>query len=600
MHRTLASLLPILLLACGGSTETPATELDDAAAVDAPVGPTLGGACSVPGALACQGTAQKLQLLCDGAKWVSNGVCAGDLICDPRPGPTAGSCQSPACKAGTTRCDGAGLLKCGADLLTETRTDCLTEEHCKQAVGGICAQCLAWEAKCDGAVLLRCFGARQKLTPKDTCATPELCDAASATCRTPACDAGAFRCTGDNLEQCNVGRTAFEPVKVCPADLCDAAGRECDECKVGAADCVGDTPRSCDATGHWKPLAACSGSTPLCKAGACTAAACAVGEYRCNVNNLEVCNSTRTAFDPVLTCLPGLCDLVGKECDECTSGAADCVGNTPRACDSTGHWKALATCSGTTPLCKSGVCSAGVCSSGEMRCSGDTLERCNSAFTGFEVVKVCGPGLCDGVSKECDDCASGDKSCLGATPRTCDTTGHWTSLAACTGSTPGCSAGTCVSCSTGQVIVDIPFSSVTGWSSTGCCTEPNYMVAPGSGATLVASFTDSIPTGSVPKTITVKMGIEHACSPAANAFEFKFNGSTIGTWTSTKGPDCACGTPAVGDASFAAPTSTYKSGTTNTVSVVHNDSGSCHEAITTVPGTAATTAVRVVIDYGCP
>ena len=55
----------------------------------------VGNPCSKAGALGCSQTSKKLQLLCDGTKWVSNGVCPGDLVCDPGPGEKAGSCQPP-------------------------------------------------------------------------------------------------------------------------------------------------------------------------------------------------------------------------------------------------------------------------------------------------------------------------------------------------------------------------------------------------------------------------------------------------------------------------------------------------------------------------
>jgi len=386
---------------CGG--REPLTEPEEDAGTDASTdaGPTLGGACGAAGQLGCQGVGQKLQLLCDGSKWVSNGVCAGDLVCDPRPGPTVGSCQPPACKAGVTTCEGPALVKCAADLLTKEKTECASDEHCKQAVGGLCAQCLAWEARCDGATLMKCSPDRQKLVFKDTCASEGLCDAKAITCKPPACVADEYRCSGDVLEQCKPDRTSFVSVATCGAGLCDAAGKKCN-------------------------------------------AACAAGDYRCSGDVLETCNSALTGFDPVKTCAATLCDSAGKECDDCKSGWADCVGSVPRACDSFGHWKSLTACTGTTPVCKAGTCAAGVCSSGEYRCTGDTLETCNAGLTGFQTVKTCGSGLCDAVGKECDECKSGEKSCVGSTPRSCDVTGHWVSLTACSGTTPTCSAGTCV------------------------------------------------------------------------------------------------------------------------------------------------------------
>ncbi len=592
----------VVLLGCGGGVAaTPSVDAGDDGdpGADASAGPALGGSCATAGELACQGVGGKLQLLCDGTKWISNGVCAGADVCDPRPGPTRGSCQTPACVAGAVACEGAALTKCEADLLTKTKEECASAEHCKQAVGGVCAKCLAWEARCEGAVLMKCTADRQSIAMRETCATPELCDAMAGACKPAACALDEHRCNGDILEKCNAARSAFEPVKVCVAGLCDAVGKECDECKAGATDCDGKTPRSCDTTGRWKAGTTCSGSTPVCRAGICAPGACATGDHRCTGDILEQCNTELTGFDPVKVCPSGLCDSTGKECDECKSGSADCVGNTPRACDSTGHWKTLTACSGSTPLCKSGICAAGACVAGEYRCSGSVLETCNSGLTGFDPVMTCGSGLCDATGKECDECATGSKSCSGSTPRTCDSTGHWVSLAPCVSPTPGCSGGVCTACASGTITKLIPFSSVTGWSPTGCCSQPNYLVANAMGAVASGTFADEIPTGSVVKSITLSFGIEHACVTTTNAMDFQLNGVSVGTWNSSKGPDCSCGDTRVGDAVFTAPLSAYKAGSTNTISIVHNDSGSCHQAITSVVGSPGT-AMRAVVTYGCP
>jgi len=684
-----------MLIGCGGGVSgSPVADggtdggADGDPATDAATGPTLGAPCTNAGELGCQGVGQKLQLLCDGTKWVSNGVCSGEEVCDPRPGSTLGSCQKPACAAGVDTCEGAWLTKCDADLLTKMRTDCTSAEHCKQAVGGVCAKCLASEAKCEGAVLMTCSSDRQSLVMKETCATPELCDALTAACKpaacateehrcsgnilekcnaarsafdpvmvcaaglcdatgkecdectplavdcvgktprtcdstgrwkpgtacsgsTPvcragtcvpgACSSGDHRCTGDILEQCNSELTGFDPVRVCPPGLCDATGKECDECKSGTAECIGETPRACDSTGHWRTLTACSGSTPLCRSGVCSAGACVAGEHRCSGNVLEKCNTTFTGFTGVMTCSAGLCDATGKECDECAVGAKDCVGNTPRLCDTTGHWTTLTACSGSTPLCKAGSCAPPVCLAGDHRCSGDVLEKCNSGLSGFDPVMTCGAGLCDATGKECDDCVSGGKSCAGSTPRTCDSTGHWLSLTPCMAPTPGCSAGVCTTCVAGQIVKDIAFDQTTGWASTGCCMQSNYRVAGALGSTLTASFNDAIPSGHVVKAVSVRFGVEHACSAVDNAMAFALNGTSIGKWNSSMGPDCSCGDTRVGAATFSAPIGAYKSsGAKNDVTIVHNDGGSCHEAITSVPTAPAGTAVRVVIDYGCP
>jgi hypothetical protein len=370
---------------------------------------TLGASCSSAGSLACAGNAQKLLLLCDGSKWVSNGVCAGDQICDTRPGPTAGSCQAPLAeckgrKPSETVCNGAERVTCGPDLITATRETCRSAKHCAASTGATCAPCFNGQTFCEGAVLMSCApdGTSKVL---ETCATEALCLDLEPKCFPPACAIGEVRCTGDRLEKCRADRGDFELVKVCLAGGCSAA------------------------------------------MGACTTEpACAPNEYRCVGDELQVCNADLTAFDALAACDPGKCDAAAKACKPasttCTSGEKGCVGNKTAICGTSGDWVVGSECGGTTPTCSAGVCVAsGACTAGAFRCTGyEILEKCASSGAGWEVYKKCLPAFCDAVGGECDDCKVGEKSCAGATPRKCDPTGHWTYAPPCM---TACVAGEC-------------------------------------------------------------------------------------------------------------------------------------------------------------
>jgi len=228
--RSLACCLVALSLAgCGESAATPPEPgPEEDAGPPGAIG-TLGAPCSPAGALACAGRAQKLQLLCDGSKWVSNGVCPGQQICDTRVGTTAGSCQDPApgCAGktpGASFCDGATRKTCGPDLVTVVSNPCIDEQHCRDGVGSECAK---------------------------------------------SCTAGTYRCSLDTLEVCNASGAGYDPVKICPPGSCDVASKSCVECKSGEKGCNFNTPRACDSSGHWKELAPCSGATPYCNNGLC-------------------------------------------------------------------------------------------------------------------------------------------------------------------------------------------------------------------------------------------------------------------------------------------------------------------------------------------
>ena len=106
---------------------------------------TLGDPCSKSGELACAGHAQKLMLLCDGSKWVSNGVCPLQQICDTRPGLTAGSCQDPVPQClghqpGDGVCEGANRIVCGR-ICSRAPRSCARRRSCVSSAAATSAAC---------------------------------------------------------------------------------------------------------------------------------------------------------------------------------------------------------------------------------------------------------------------------------------------------------------------------------------------------------------------------------------------------------------------------------------------------------------------------
>ena len=129
----------------------------EATMLDAGIGMVgiLGQGCSPPGALACAGNAQKLQLLCDATgHWVANGTCSGSQLCDSVPGQNAGTCQDqvPQCvghEPGFEFCIPSGgpeLDSCGPDLVTITVVT-VCPVACANAV---CVACEPGYWQCNG------------------------------------------------------------------------------------------------------------------------------------------------------------------------------------------------------------------------------------------------------------------------------------------------------------------------------------------------------------------------------------------------------------------------------------------------------------------
>lgn len=353
------SLLAVVLQACGGNIIID-NRTDGG---PPPTGPTLGDACDKAGALACNGTAQKLQLLCDGAHWIQNGVCSGALVCDPRPGPTQGSCQDPLAKClsgAKTFCDGATRKTCNPDLLSTSDVKCGSASLCESSKTTGCAACAEKAHSCKGADLLVCTGGAWAV--EKTCMGADVCDANDASCRPKICEATTWKCDGATLEQCNEAGTEWDTKSLCGGD-CNAAEHRCDACPFEGKECIGDTPRTCGKLGSWELGLPCPSG---CKGGECiddTMVSCTPGEYRCTGDVLEACNGDGAGYTATATCSPGTCDAAAKSCSggsgggDCpTTGLRDCVGTTPRYCDDFHHYMSLAPCSGTTPVCFGGKC----------------------------------------------------------------------------------------------------------------------------------------------------------------------------------------------------------------------------------------------------
>jgi sulfatase modifying factor 1 len=211
---------------------------------------TLNQPCSVEGAYACAGHAQKGQLICSGGKWAPNGTCEAGSNCDSTPGNNAGSCAPilAQCSASSlSTCSNGSAVACGPDLVSTTTTACAGSTPV--CLSGACVAC----------------------TP-----TSEQCSDASHT------------------QTCSPSG-AWEDPTLCSGGYCNGAG-VCGVCQAGAKQCIGNGPQTCSPSGVWSTVAACAGTTPVCNAStitctprpSCTGLAATCGPS----NNSDCCGSS--------------------------------------------------------------------------------------------------------------------------------------------------------------------------------------------------------------------------------------------------------------------------------------------------------------------
>lgn len=288
----------------------------------------LGQPCTVKAKRACHERASKLVLICDGAplRWQTLKLCDGLQLCDGRSEEEAGenyaSCQEvvPLCTGlspGAVLCEGAQRKVCGPDLITLETSDCVSPQHCQLGLEGPgCAACLPGEHACQGNVLQTCGLNGLSFVDTETCPVEQPCNAGVGKCTGLACEDGQYRCSGSVLETCNAEHTGFLAVQDCGAQICDAAGKQCDACAASTSGCADDvTASTCSADGQTSTLSTCPISQPHC-----------VGQGQC-----VTCLQDNECPNPPGPCNIGVCS--GGQCGEAPSpDGTSCGGG--RICDS--------------------------------------------------------------------------------------------------------------------------------------------------------------------------------------------------------------------------------------------------------------------------
>ena len=397
-------------------------------------------------------------------------VCATGQICDP----ADATCKTPTCAVGQNQCSGNVLQQCNATRTgwTDIKTCSGTNPVCS---AGACVVCNANASECVGATgLHNCAADGSGWGPTST----QCSDAGSL----KTCVNGAFTTT----------------VQTCPSTAPACVTGKCLPCNPNSAECVGTnglhncaadgsawgaTLSQCADNGSLKACAsgafigstACPTSTPICVASGsvanCTTATCAIGQNQCAGNIQQICNATRTGWDNVTTCagttplcLPtsGVCGCsVSTDCNAtsatpvctgsqcvaatCAVGQHQCSGNTLQVCNAArSGWDSVSVCS-ASQICDptGGTCKTAICSVGQNQCSGNILQVCNTGRTGWDSVTTCTASqICDAASGTCKiaTCAVGQHQCLVNVSQICNAarTG-WDSVTACAGTTPVCS-----------------------------------------------------------------------------------------------------------------------------------------------------------------
>jgi cysteine-rich repeat protein len=280
--------------------------------------PILGLTCTSSGALACNGAAQKLRLLCDSGTWHANGTCSADENCDQ----TSGVCAAilTQCKGesnGSVVCGtGEVVEKCGPDLVTDEVLETCTGKCVSLMANAECAPTSCGDGKIESPE--QCDDGNAVNT--DDCTN--ACK--SATCGDGALWAGHEQCDDGNVVSTDACTNACK-ISVCGDGFVWEGHEECDDGNAVNTDaCTGTCKNATCGDGiTWANHEECddgnAANTDACISG-CKVATCGdkfvqAGKEQCDSADsatLEfcsrTCNTTTWALwpmpNPVSTGLP--------------------------------------------------------------------------------------------------------------------------------------------------------------------------------------------------------------------------------------------------------------------------------------------------------
>lgn len=211
--------------------------------------------------------------------------------------------------------------------------------------------------------------------------------------------------------------------------------------------------------GAWQRQAACA-VDELCMTGA-TATSCVKVERACtgfegqvicdNDGLMLICAEDGSATSSSKCSSRALCEagIATQTCAVCVPGAEyRCAGATLEVCVEDGKtFTPMMECE-SAPLCdaSSGSCTEATCEAGKASCDGNTLLKCNSDATGFEVMMPCGQATCDSEGGDCNKCDPGTRTCEQDNVLTCDASGQNYSSESCSGGRKCVDDGRCVEC----------------------------------------------------------------------------------------------------------------------------------------------------------
>ncbi|MFA4953039.1 MAG: hypothetical protein WC584_02345 [Candidatus Pacearchaeota archaeon] len=217
------------------------------------------------------------------------------------------------------------------------------------------------------------------------------------------CATGDTRCSGNNLQTCNVQGTAWTNQDCSTTSYCDSVTKTCLACSAENLNCDGEVANGCEINKN-NDINNCGfcgnvcGDGRYCNQGICSDNVCTPSTKQCLGTLWQTCNAQGTVWQTTIDC-----NLTNKNCDAvlgcvlktCTDGTnyGICSTTKPLFCDAVLETLINKCSSCGCPngqACQSdGSCKAIVCTNNEKRCNINLHQQCSADGTVWNTLDTC-------------------------------------------------------------------------------------------------------------------------------------------------------------------------------------------------------------------
>jgi len=325
---------------------------------------------------------------------------------------------------------------------------------------GSATACIAGAKRCEGQSIKQCDDAGVRETTVQTCQAGETCS--NGACSGNLCVPGTSTCKDGAVWKCDENGVSARAEQCAIGLFCrvdgEVASCSAQACTPNQPVCDGNIATTCrgDGSGTATGGVDCSKSKRACDGGQCRDVVCTDGEKSCQHGDVYLCSHNGTSTSPFAACRSDeVCDATMGSCRKrlCDPGKVTCDGTRASTCNEFGSaWlPGSVDCATDGKICVSGSCKKQICAANRSFCQDGNVYSCDSSGANAMLSQTCNPqtehcatysGSSNGYCKS-NDCKAGETVCADNAIKVCNADGSLPASGTACGDTQYCENAQC-------------------------------------------------------------------------------------------------------------------------------------------------------------